>query len=120
MVPNHREMSILLINLIGYGGERGIRTLSHGLFRLAMPPNALKIRELKNRLGIRGHQKAWRWSHGGPTRDIYMTDNSTHQELVLLKKERASSTVAVTPWVNPPYDFLGTIARSVYDDNIHK
>jgi hypothetical protein len=49
-----------------------------------------------------------------------MTDNSTHQEVVLLKKERASSTVAVTLWVNPPYDFLGTIARSVYDDNIHK
>ena len=25
-----------------------------------------------------------------------------------------------TPWVNLPYDFLGTIAREVYDGNIHK
>jgi hypothetical protein len=49
-----------------YGGERGIRTLSHAISRLAMPPNALEIKELKNEPGIRGHQKAWVWSHGGP------------------------------------------------------
>jgi len=49
-----------------------------------------------------------------------MTETPTHLEVVLLKKERASSTVAVTPWVDPPYDFLGTIARNVYDGNIQK
>jgi hypothetical protein len=31
-----------------------------------MPPNALYIRALKNERGIRGHHKAWGWSHGGP------------------------------------------------------
>ena len=44
--------------MIIYGGERGIRTLSHAILRLAMPSNALQIRELKNERGIRGHQKA--------------------------------------------------------------
>ena len=60
------------------------------------------------------------WSHGGPTRDIHMTDTPTHQEVVLFKKEMASSSVAVTPWVDPPRGFLGTIAWEVYDGNIHK
>ena len=51
---------------------------------------------------------------------IYLTDTPTHQEVVLFKKERASSSIAVTPWVDPPHGFLGTIARDVYDGNIHK
>jgi hypothetical protein len=49
-----------------------------------------------------------------------MTDTPAHQEVVLFKKERASSSVAITPWVDPPHGFLGTIARKVYDGNIHK